>query len=193
MAVVLSKGGSVSLSKAAGPRGLASLTIGLGWDPNDASGAVWDLDASALIIDSANRVLSDEHFVFYNNLASPESSVKHSGDNRDGEGDGDDEQLVLELPLVPATGHSIRFIVSIDDADAKQQSFGQVKNAFIRVVNNEDDTELARFDLSDGASSETALTFGEVYRDGADWKFRALGDGHTGGFVGILRDHGVGI
>lgn len=192
MAVVLTKGGTVSLTKEAGPRGLSSLTIGLGWDVA-ATGSfdLYDLDASALIVDTSARVLSDAHFVFYNNKRSPEGGVTHSGDNRTGEGDGDDESLMVELADMPATAQSVIFVVSIDDAVAKSQSFAQVENAFIRVVNNADDRELARFDLSSGAASETAIVFGEVYRDGSDWKFRAIGDGHPDGFVGILRKYGV--
>jgi tellurium resistance protein TerD len=191
VAVVLSKGGTVSLTKEAGPRGLTSLTVGLGWDANDGGGAEFDLDASALIVDGNSRVLSDSHFVFYNNLKSPDGGVTHSGDNRTGDGDGDDEQLVLDLALVPAGAQSIVFIVSIDEAVARAQSFDTVRNAFIRVVNNFDQRELARFDLSSGAAGQTAIVFGEVYREGADWKFGAIGDGNPGGFVGILRQYGV--
>jgi tellurium resistance protein TerD len=193
MAVVLSKGGSVSLTKEAGPRGLTSLTVGLGWDAGTPGGAPFDLDASALVVDANRRVLSDEHFVYYNNLQSPERGVTHAGDNLDGQGDGDDEQLRIELLDLQANAQSIVFVVSIHEADARGQSFGQVSNAFIRVVNNLDQQELARFDLSDGASSEKAIVFGEVYRDGGEWKFRALGDGHAAGFLGILRDYGVNV
>lgn len=193
MAVVLSKGGTVSLTKEAGARGLSSVTIGLGWDAGSGSGPDWDLDASAVVIDQTRRVLSDEYFIFYNNLQSPDGSVQHSGDNRTGEGEGDDEQLTIELGALPLHAHAVVFVVSIDNAAALRQSFDQVRNAFIRVVNNEDQQELARFDLSDGAAGQTALAFGEVYRDGADWKFRAVGEGHMDGFVGILRHHGVGV
>jgi tellurium resistance protein TerD len=191
MAVVLSKGGTVSLTKEAGGRSLVSLTVILGWEADETPGVVFDLDASALILDGNSRVISDEHFVFYNNLKSPEGGVTHSGDILDG--DGDDEEIVVELPQMPTYAQSVVFVVSIEDAAARKQSFDNVKNASIRVVNNTDSKELARFDLSSGAAGQTALVFGEVYRDGSDWKFRALGDGHAGGFVGILRQHGVNV
>jgi len=191
MAVVLSKGGTVSLTKEAGPRGLTSITVGLGWDT--APGVEFDLDASAIVVDGTRRALSDEHFVFYNNLTAPGGGVRHTGDNRTGEGDGDDEQLVVELNSVPAHAASIVFVVSIDRAAERAQSFGQVSNAFIRVVNNLDQQELARFDLSYGAGNEAALAFGEVYREADTWKFHAIGDGHPQGFVGILRQYGVNV
>ncbi|NQX12310.1 TerD family protein [Microbacteriaceae bacterium VKM Ac-2855] len=196
MAVTLSKGGTISLTKEAGPRGLTAVSVGLGWDPSG-DGLV-DLDASAVVVDVNGRSLGDAYFVFYNNLQTPDSSVRHSGDVRDGEGDGpagdgDDEKIFVDLMALPAAATAIAFVVSIDDAVARAQSFSQVPNAHIRVVNDFDGSELARFDLSSGAGHETALTFGEVYRDGSDWKFRAIGDGHPGGFVGILRSLGVDI
>lgn len=196
MAVTLSKGGTVSLTKEAGPRGLTAVSVGLGWDP--IGGGAVDLDASAIVLDTNGRSLGDDYLVFYNNLQTPDSAVRHSGDVRDGEGDGpagdgDDEKIFVDLTALPPSAAAIAFIVSIHDAAGRGQSFRQVPNAHIRVVNDLDGSELARFDLSSGAGSETALTFGEVYRDGPDWKFRAIGDGHPGGFVGILRSLGVNV
>ncbi|MFC0713367.1 TerD family protein [Cellulomonas biazotea] len=191
MGVSLAKGGNVSLTKEA--PNLTKALIGLGWDARTTSGQGFDLDASALLVDAGGRVLSDAHFVFYNNLTSPDGSVTHTGDNRTGEGDGDDEALLLDLPAVPAQVDKIVFPVSIYDAEARRQSFGQVRNAFIRVVNASDNEEIARYDLSEDASTETAMIFGEVYRYGAEWKFRAVGQGYDSGLAGIARDYGVQI
>jgi tellurium resistance protein TerD len=191
MSVSLSKGGSVSLSKESGSTQLISVTVGLGWDPQDGHGPEFDLDASAILLGVSGKALSDADLVFYNNLKSPTGSVEHTGDNRDGEGEGDDESIIVALDTVPPAVQSIVFVVSIHEGASRGQSFGVVDNAFIRVVNNADHRELARFDLSDGASSDTALTFGELYRDGAEWKFRAIGDGFAGGFTAALRNYGI--
>jgi len=191
MGVSLAKGGNVSLTKEA--PNLTKALIGLGWDARTTSGQGFDLDASALLVDAGGRVLSDAHFVFYNNLTSPDGSVTHTGDNRTGEGDGDDEALLIDLPAVPAGVDKIVFPVSIYDAEARRQSFGQVRNAFIRVVNASDNEEIARYDLSEDASTETAMIFGEVYRYGTEWKFRAVGQGYDSGLAGIARDYGVQI
>ncbi|WTW92102.1 TerD family protein [Streptomycetaceae bacterium NBC_01309] len=191
MGVTLAKGGNVSLSKAA--PGLSSVAVGLGWDVRATSGADFDLDASALLLGDHGRVLSDSHFVFYNNLTSPDGSVQHTGDNLTGEGDGDDEVVNVELNTVPADVTRIAFPVSIHDADVRGQSFGQVRNAYIRVVNRLDDVELARYDLTEDASTETAMVFGELYRHGGEWKFRAVGQGYASGLAGIARDFGVNI
>jgi tellurium resistance protein TerD len=190
MGVTLAKGGNVSLSKAA--PNLTQILVGLGWDARSTTGAPFDLDASALLC-SAGRILGDEWFVFYNNLASPDGSVTHTGDNLTGEGDGDDESLVVDLSLVPAACEKIVFPVSIHEADARGQTFGQVSNAFIRVVNQADGQELARYDLSEDASTETAMIFGEVYRYGSEWKFRAVGQGYASGLRGIALDFGVSV
>ncbi|MCC3775826.1 TerD family protein [Streptomyces sp. UNOB3_S3] len=191
MAVTLAKGGNVSLSKEA--PGLTAVMVGLGWDVRTTTGADYDLDASALLCDTAGKVLSDQHFVFFNNLRSPEGSVVHSGDNLTGGGDGDDEQIQVSLGTVPPGVARIVFPVSIYDADQRGQSFGQVRNAFIRVVNQADGRELARYDLTEDASTETAMVFGELYRHGAEWKFRAIGQGYASGLAGIASDFGVSV
>ncbi|HEX8303952.1 MAG TPA: TerD family protein [Jatrophihabitans sp.] len=191
MGVSLAKGGNVSLTKQA--PGLSAVVIGLGWDERMTSGQAFDLDASALMLAASGRILSDEHFVFFNNLASPEGSVEHTGDNLTGEGEGDDEQIKVDLSRVPPEVDRIVFPVSIYDADSRQQNFGQVRNAFIRVINQADGAELARYDLSEDASSETAMIFGELYRRSGDWKFRAVGQGYSSGLAGIARDYGVNV
>ena len=191
MGVSLSKGGNVSLSKEA--HGLTAVVVGLGWDARSTTGSDFDLDASAILCTSAGRVLSDAHFVFFNNLKSPDGAVEHTGDNLTGEGEGDDEQVKVNLSLVPVEVDKIVFPVSIYDAESRHQSFGQVSNAFIRVVNQAGGAEIARYDLSEDASTETAMVFGEIYRNGADWKFRAVGQGYATGLRGIATDYGVNV
>ncbi len=191
MGVSLSKGGNVSLTKAA--PGLTAVVVGLGWDVRSTTGVDFDLDASALGLAENHKILSDEYFVFFNNLKSPEGAIEHTGDNLTGEGEGDDEQIKVDLANTPAQVTSIVFPVSIYDGDARGQSFGQVRNAFIRVVNAADQSELARYDLSEDASTETAMVFGELYRNGAEWKFRAIGQGYASGLAGIARDFGVNL
>jgi tellurium resistance protein TerD len=191
MGVSLAKGGNVSLTKQA--PGLSAVVVGLGWDERTTSGQAFDLDASALMLTASGRILSDEHFVFFNNLTSPDGSVEHTGDNLTGEGEGDDEQIKVDLSRVPPEVDRIVFPVSIYEADSRQQNFGQVRNAFIRVINQADGAELARYDLSEDASSETAMIFGELYRRSGDWKFRAVGQGYFSGLAGIARDYGVNV
>ncbi len=191
MGVTLSKGGNVSLSKEA--PGLTAVIVGLGWDVRTTTGADYDLDASALLCGAGGKVLSDQHFVFFNNLASPDGSVLHSGDNLTGGGDGDDEQIKIDLAAVPADVEKVVFPVSIYEADERNQSFGQVRNAFMRVVNQADGKEIARYDLTEDASTETAMVFGEVYRHGGEWKFRAIGQGYASGLAGIASDFGVNV
>jgi tellurium resistance protein TerD len=191
MGVSLGKGGNVSLSKEA--PGLTAVLVGLGWDVRTTSGADFDLDASALLLNETGKVTSDQHFVFYNNLTSPDGSVEHTGDNLTGEGEGDDESIKVDLAAVPADITRIVFPVSIHDATSRGQSFGQVRNAFIRVVNQAGGAELARYDLSEDASTETAMLFGELYRNGAEWKFRAVGQGYASGLAGIASDFGVNV
>jgi tellurium resistance protein TerD len=191
MTVALAKGGNVSLSKSA--PNLTSILVGLGWDARSTTGADFDLDASALLLGDNGRVLSDSHFVFYNNLRSPDGSVEHTGDNLTGEGEGDDESILVNLQSVPPQVTKIVFPVSIYEAEFRQQTFGQVRNAFIRIVNQADGRELARYDLSEDASSETAMIFGEVYRHGNEWKFRAVGQGYASGLRGIALDFGVNV
>jgi tellurium resistance protein TerD len=192
MSVSLNKGGNVSLSKEA--PGLSAVTVGLGWQARATSGAGFDLDASALMVGSAGRVLSDNHFVFFNNLISPDGSVEHMGDElTGGTGADDDEQVKVNLSSVPPEVDKIVMAVSIYQAEERGQSFGQVRNAFIRVVNQADGKEIARYDLSEDASNETAMIFGEVYRHGTEWKFRAVGQGYSTGLAGIARDFGVNV
>ncbi|MBE1535033.1 TerD family protein [Actinomadura algeriensis] len=191
MGVSLAKGGNVSLTKAA--PNLTAVAVGLGWDVRATTGADFDLDASALLLGASGKVLSDGHFVFFNNLTSPDGSVEHTGDNLTGEGEGDDEVVNVDLNGVPAECERIVFPVSIYDADNRHQNFGQVRNAFIRIVNRADDAELARFDLSEDASTETAMVFGELYRHNGEWKFRAVGQGYASGLAGIAMDFGVNV
>jgi tellurium resistance protein TerD len=167
--------------------------VGLGWDVRTTTGADFDLDASALIVGADGKILSDRHFVFFNNLTSPDGSVEHTGDNLTGEGEGDDEVIKVNLSAVPGEVDKVVVAVSIYDADGRSQSFGQVRNAFIRVVNQDDNREITRYDLSEDASTETAMIFGELYRNGAEWKFRAVGQGYSTGLRGIAQDYGVNV
>ena len=191
MGVSLSKGGNVSLSKEA--PGLTAVNVGLGWDVNTFSGGEFDLDASAIVCNAQGQVLSDQHFVFFNNLKSADGSVEHTGDNLTGEGEGDDEVIKINLASVPTEADKIVFAVSIYDADNRKQNFGAVRNAFIRVVNQANNTEIARYDLTEDASVETAMVFGEVYRSGPEWKFKAVGQGYASGLRGIASDFGVHV
>ncbi|HET6636277.1 MAG TPA: TerD family protein [Streptomyces sp.] len=191
MGVSLSKGGNVSLTKEA--PNLTAVIVGLGWDARTTTGSDFDLDASALLANGEGKVGDDRNFVFFNNLTSPDGSVEHTGDNLTGEGEGDDEVIKVNLAGVPADVEKIVFPVSIYEAESRQQSFGQVRNAFLRVVNQADGNELARYDLSEDASTETAMVFGELYRHGAEWKFRAIGQGYASGLRGIAQDFGVNV
>ncbi|MET9323874.1 TerD family protein [Streptomyces sp. NPDC003038] len=191
MGVSLSKGGNVSLSKEA--PGLTAVLVGLGWDVRTTTGVDYDLDASAILVGDSGKAASDQHFVFYNNLKSPDGSVEHTGDNLTGEGEGDDEVIKIDLAAVPADITKIVFPVSIHDAESRGHSFGQVRAAFIRVVNQAGGAEIARYDLSEDAATETAMVFGELYRNGPEWKFRAVGQGYASGLSGIVADFGVGV
>ena len=191
MSVSLTKGGNVSLSKEA--PGLTNVLVGLGWDVRTTDGADFDLDASAIMLNDADKSISDQHFIFFNNLKSPDGSVEHTGDNLTGEGEGDDEALKVNLASVPPEVQKIVFPVSIYDAETRSQNFGQVRNAFIRMVNDANNSEIARYDLAEDASTETAMVFGELYRSGAEWKFRAVGQGWATGLAGIARDYGVSV
>jgi tellurium resistance protein TerD len=192
MTVNLIKGGNVSLTEQA-DGGLMAVTIGLGWDGRTTTGHDFDLDASALAVGANNKVLSDKHFIFYGNLTSPDGAIAHSGDNLEGGATGDDEQIWVNLPSIPLDIDRIVFAVSIHEADLRHQSFGQVRNSYIRVLNDSDGHELARYDLSEDASTETAMNFGELYRNGSDWKFRAVGQGYADGLQGVAIDFGVDI
>lgn len=191
MPVALTKGGNVSLNKE--DPALREVLIGLGWDARATSGSEFDLDASAFLLTTAGKVRSDEDFIFYNQPLSTDGSVKHLGDNRTGAGEGDDEQVTVRLGNVPADVDRIVFAVTIHEADVRRQSFGQVQNAFIRVVNNESGNVITRYDLSEDASTETAMIFGELYRRGPEWKFRAVGQGYNGGLGPLAQSFGVDI
>ncbi|MBN3771543.1 TerD family protein [Burkholderia sp. Se-20378] len=191
MAVSLSKGGNVSLSKEA--PGLSEVVIGLGWDPRVTDGTEFDLDASIFVTGESGKVLSDASFIFYNNKKSADGSVEHLGDNRSGQGEGDDEQVNVKLTGLAADVKKLVFAVTIHDAEARKQSFGQVSNAYIRVVNKADSKEIARYDLSEDASTETAMIFGELYRHNDEFKFKAIGQGFTGGLKPLAEAHGVSI
>jgi tellurium resistance protein TerD len=191
MSVSLSKGGNISLTKEA--PGLQAVFVGLGWDARTTSGADFDLDASALMLNPSGKIVSDQHFVFFNNLKSPDGSVEHTGDNITGAGEGDDKVIKVHLEQVPADVDKIVFPVSIYDAESRGQNFGQVRNAFIRIVNQDGNAEITRYDLSEDASTETAMVFGELYRNVPEWKFRAVGQGYTTGLRGIAQDFGVNV
>lgn len=191
MAVSLQKGGNVNLSKEA--PGLSNVMVGLGWDSRATDGAAFDLDATAFLLSAAGTVRADSDFIFYNNMTSSDGSVVHQGDNTTGEGEGDDEQVAVNLVGVSADVDRVAFCVTIHEADTRGQNFGMVTNAFIRVVNAADGNEIARYDLSEDASTETAMVFGELYRAGADWKFRAVGQGFAGGLGPLARSFGVNI
>ena len=191
MAVSLAKGGNISLSKEA--PGLKKITVGLGWDPRVTDGSAFDLDASIFMVDTGGKVVGDAGFIFYNNKASADGSVVHQGDNTTGAGDGDDEQVKVNLETLPAGVDKLVFAVTIHDFDARKQNFGMVQKAFIRVVNDADGKELARFDLSEDASTETAMVFGEVYRNGAEFKLKAIGSGFAGGLAPLAKSYGVNI
>jgi len=191
MAVSLKKGGNVSLSKEA--PGLTAIIAGLGWDTRTTDGADFDLDASIFILGENGKVRTDADFIFYNNAKSSDGSVEHLGDNKTGAGDGDDEQVKINLAGVPADAKRLVFAVTIHDGEARKQSFGQVQNAFIRVVNQTGGAELTRYDLSEDYSTETALIFGEVYRSGTEWKFKAVGQGFAGGLAALAKEHGINL
>ncbi|MCG3769790.1 MAG: General stress protein 16U [Nitrosomonadaceae bacterium] len=191
MAISLKKGGNVSLSQM--EPGLKKILVGMGWDARTSDGSVFDLDVSAFLLGSNQKVISERHFVFYNNLKSPDGSVEHTGDNRTGDGDGDDESIKINLERVPADTTTISVVVTIHDADSAHLNFGQVRNAFIRIVNDETGKEVARYDLSEDYSTETAVIFGEIYRNGRDWKFRAVGQGYSGGLAKLCSQYGIAV
>ena len=191
MAVSLTKGGNVSLSKEA--PGLRSVRVGLGWDQRVTDGSAFDLDASVFLLGENGRVRSDADFVFFNNLQGAGGAVVHHGDNLTGLGEGDDEVVTVHIDQVPADLTKITFAVTIYEGTERRQNFGMVSNAFIRVVNAEGGVELARYDLSEDASTETAMVFGELYRHGAEWKFRAVGQGFNGGLGPLAQSYGVNV
>jgi tellurium resistance protein TerD len=191
MAISLAKGGNVSLSRT--DPSLTKILIGLGWDARSTNGEEFDLDASLFMTGETGKVPSDAHFIFYGQLASVDGSVNHTGDNRTGEGDGDDEAIQVELTRVPMSIQKLVVAVTIHDAEARRQNFGQVSGAFMRIVNDATGVEIARFDLSEDYSTETAIIFGEVYRHNAEWKFRAVGQGFASGLDALCRQYGVNV
>jgi tellurium resistance protein TerD len=191
MAVSLSKGGNVSLSRSA--PSLQRILVGLGWDARATSGDDFDLDASVFLLGESGKVSSDADFIFYNQLLSSCGSVEHTGDNRTGAGDGDDEAVKIYLGKVPASVKRIAVCVTIHDAETRRQNFGQVSDAFIRIVNLDNDVEIVRFDLSEDYSTETAMIFGEVYRHNDEWKFKAVGQGFAGGLEAMCKQFGVNV
>ena len=191
MAISLNKGGNLSLSKT--DPSLNQVLIGLGWDARATDGADFDLDASAFLLAANDKVRGETDFIFYNQTRSPEGSVEHTGDNRTGEGDGDDEAVKINLAKVPADVQKIDITVTIHDAESRGQNFGQVQNAFIRVVNDQTNVEIVRFDLNEDYSTETAMIFGELYRHNGEWKFRAVGQGYNGGLRAMCGQYGISI
>lgn len=191
MALSLQKGGNLSLSKE--DPGLSKILVGLGWDPRATDGAEFDLDASAFLLNASGKVRGEQDFIFYNQLRSPDGAVEHTGDNRDGEGDGDDESIKIDLSMVPADIDKIVIAVTIHDADVRRQNFGQVANAFIRIQNDLTNSEIVRYDLAEDASTETAMIFGEVYRHNGEWKFRAVGQGYSGGLRAMCQQFGLNL
>ena len=191
MAISLQKGGNVSLSKEA--PGLTKMLIGVGWDVRATAGENFDLDGSAFLLNASGKVRSDADFIFYNQPKSDNGAVVHHGDNRTGAGSGDDEVIEVDLSTMPADVDKIAITVTIHDADARKQNFGQVSSAFIRCVNPNGDVEIARFDLSEDASVETAMIFGEIYRHNGEWKFKAIGQGFKGGLGALAQHFGVNV
>lgn len=189
MGVSLSKGGNVSLTKT--DPNLKKVLIGLGWDVRTTDGTEFDLDASAFLLNTRGKVRSDSDFIFYNNLRSVDGSVEHTGDNRTGEGDGDDEAIKINLAAVPNDVQKVAITVTIHDSTVRSQNFGMVSQAFMRVVNADTNVELARFDLSEDASTETAMIFGELYRHNGEWKFKAVGQGYSGGLESMCSQYGI--
>ena len=191
MSITLSKGGNLSLSKEAPT--LTKLVVGLGWDTRSTDGRDFDLDASVFLLNEAGKIRSEGDFVFYNQLRSADGSVEHTGDNRTGAGDGDDEQIKIDLARVPADVQKVSITCTIDQADARQQNFGQVGNAFVRLVNEANNQEIVRYDLGEDFSTETAVIFGEVYRHNSEWKFRAVGQGYAGGLAAVCAGYGLNL
>jgi tellurium resistance protein TerD len=191
MGVSLKKGGNVNLSKEA--PGLSATTVGLGWKPRVTDGKPFDLDASVFLLKEDGKVRSDADFIFYGNKTSTDGSIAHQGDNRNGEGEGDDESVKIDLSKVPADVVKIVFGVTIHEAEQNGQNFGQVGDAYVRVVNDAGAVEIARYDLSEDSATETAMIFGEMYRNNGDWKFKAVGAGFAGGLGPLATSMGVNI
>lgn len=192
MAINLTKGQKVDLTK--GNPGLKSIMVGLGWDVNAFdSGADFDLDASAFLCGENGKCLSEKDFVFYGNLEHESKAVKHMGDNLTGEGDGDDEQIQVNLDMIPTSTEKIAFTVTIYDAENRKQNFGQIANAYIRIVDEANNTELIRYDLGEDFSIETAVVVGELYKNNGEWKFNAIGSGFSGGLSALCANYGINV
>ncbi|MES2207034.1 MAG: TerD family protein [Pseudomonadota bacterium] len=191
MSISLSKGGNVSLTKE--DPNLKRILVGLGWDARATDGADFDLDASAFLLTNQGKVRGDSDFIFYNNLKSSDGAIIHQGDNRTGAGAGDDEVVEVTLDRVASDIDKVAFSVTIHEAENRHQNFGMVGGAFIRVVNAETQREIVRFDLSEDMSTETAMVFGEVYRNNGEWKFRAVGQGFNGGLGPLAKSYGVSV
>ena len=190
MAISLQKGQKVDLTKTS--PGLTKLIIGLGWDTNKYDGGFdYDLDAAAFLLSENGKVTSEKDFIFYGNLSHSSGAVTHVGDSLTGEGDGDDEQIKVDLSLVPENIHKIDFTVTIYEYEARRQNFGQVSNAFIRIVDQDKNEELIRYDLGEDFSIETAVVIAELYRNGAEWKFNAIGSGFQGGLGALCANFGI--
>jgi tellurium resistance protein TerD len=191
MAISLKKGGNVSLTQEVPT--LKKIHIGLGWDERSSDGIDFDLDASAFLLNENQKVAGDDDFIFYGQLKSKCGSVEHLGDNKTGSGDGDDEAVTIDLEKIPSGVKKISICVTIHDADIRKQNFGQVSNAYMRIVNMETDREIAKFDLSEDYSTETAMIFGEIYRHNNEWKFKAVGQGYSGGLGALCDLFGVKV
>lgn len=193
MAVTLNKGGRMSLSKE--NPGLKKIQVGLGWDERQTDGATYDLDASAFILNPSEKVRTDYDFIFYNNLKGADGAIEHMGDNLTGDGEGDDEVIKIDLSSLDHQSdiEKIAMVVTIHDAEAKNQNFGQIENAFIRIVNDETNQEIVRFDLTEDYSIETAMIFGEIYKKNGEWRFAAVGQGFAGGLAAVCNRYGVNI
>lgn len=191
MAISLQKGGNVNLSKEAPT--MTKMLIGLGWDTRATDGAAFDLDAVAFVLNSEGKVRKDSDFIFFNNKQNAEASVVHGGDNRTGAGDGDDETIEIDFSKMPADVEKVAVCVTIYDAEGRKQNFGQVSRAYVRVLNSANQQEVARYDLSEDGSTEAAMIFGEVYRNGGDWKFKAVGQGFKGGLGPLASSYGVAV
>ncbi|NDV65007.1 TerD family protein [Bacteroides sp. 224] len=183
MAINLEKGQRVNVQ-------LPKFTVGLGWDANSSStGQDFDLDASVFILGENRKILSDGHFVFYNNLKSPDGAVEHTGDNLTGEGDGDDESIKIDLSLIDAQATEICFVVTIHEAESRRQNFGQVRNSFVRIYNPQTNEEILKYELEEDFSIETAVEFGRLYKRNGEWKFEAVGVGQKGGLEDYLNKY----
>ncbi|MCR4891976.1 MAG: TerD family protein [Lachnospiraceae bacterium] len=192
MPISLSKGQKVDLTK--GNPGLKKIMVGLGWDVNAFdTGANFDLDAAAFMLGANGKCPASNDFVFYGNLEHASGSVKHMGDNLTGEGEGDDEQIEVDLTMVPPNIEKIAFTVTIYESEKNGQNFGQVSNAFIRIVDEATGTEVIRYDLGEDFSIETAVVVGELYRHNGEWKFNAIGSGFQGGLAALCGHYGIEV